>query len=221
MKKTRVNNKPIRTRVKKVVLEAVLVAGIGMALAFVANRISPRRVVLTWNYFGGSNGSVPRSLTAVPRAGAAGTNRLAVAERLAAELKQKGLQSIDGAQALQFFHDPRFRQQQIVFIDALNDQEYKEGHIPGAFRFDPYNPAHFADYMAEVLPVCEAAQQVVVYCNGGDCDASERAAQYLVDSGLSIEKIYIYIGGIAEWKSNRLPVEIGARNAGNQRNTNP
>ena len=214
------NSKPIQTTVKKVVLEAVLVAGIGMALAFAANRLSPRRVLLTWNYFGGTNGSVPRPMTVGPQVGAPGTNQLAVAERLAAELKQKGLQSVNGAQALQLFHDRRFKQQ-IVFIDALNDQEYKEGHIPGALRFDPYNPAHFADYMAAVLPVCEAAEQVVVYCNGGDCDASERAAQYLISAGLPSPKVFIYVGGIAEWKSNRLPVEIGGRNSGNLRNANP
>jgi rhodanese-related sulfurtransferase len=122
---------------------------------------------------------------------------------------------------LQLFRDPRFLQQQIVFIDALNDQEYAEGHIPGAFRFDPYNPAKFADYMSEVLPVCEAAEQVVVYCNGGDCDASELAVQYLASAGVSIQKLFIYVGGITEWKSKSLPVEIGARNSGSLRNTSP
>ena len=200
-------------------MEAVLVTGIGIGLAFAANLISPRRVVLSWNYFGGTNGSVPKPLAVHPRAGAAGTNELPAGELLVAHLKEEGLQAIHGSEASQLFSDQRFLQQEIVFIDALNDKEYVEGHIPGAFRFDPFNPARFADYMGEVLPVCEVAKEIVVYCNGGDCDASERAAQHLIGAGIPAQKLLIYVGGIAEWKRNRLPVEIGARNSGKMLNT--
>jgi len=75
--------------------------------------------------------------------------------------------------------------------------------------------------MSEVLPVCEAADQVVVYCNGGDCDASERAVQYLANAGIPVQKMFIYVGGITEWKSKSLPVEIGSPKNGSLRSTNP
>ena len=66
-----------------------------------------------------------------------------------------------------------------------------------------------------MLPVCQAAEQIVVYCNGGDCDDSETAAILLRDVGIANRKLFIYGGGITEWTTNRLPVEIGARNSGN------
>lgn len=209
------------SKAKKIVVEAVLVAGIGLGLAFAANHLSPRRVILSWNYFGGTSGTVPPLLTAAHRSGTAGTNRLSVLEHATAQLLLAGLQPLQGNLALQLFRDPRFLQQQIVFIDALTDQEYENGHIPGAFRFDPYNPAKFAEYMYEVLPLCEAAEQVVVYCSGGDCDASEQAARHLISAGIPIQKVFVYVGGIAEWTRNGLPIELGTRNSGNLRNTNP
>jgi len=71
-----------------------------------------------------------------------------------------------------------------------------------------------------VLPVCQAAEQIVVYCNGGDCDDSESAAILLRDVGIANRKLFIYTGGIPEWTTNGLPVEIGGRNSGNLRSTN-
>ena len=71
------------------------------------------------------------------------------------------------------------------------------------------------NYLTNVVPVCLAAQQIVFYCNGGDCDDSEHAAIMLRDSiALPKEKVFVYGGGMTEWASNRLPIEIGARNSG-------
>ena len=64
------------------------------------------------------------------------------------------------------------------------------------------------------MPVCRKAEQIVVYCNGGDCDDSETAALLLRDMGIPNQKLFVYGGGIAEWKANGLPVETGARNSG-------
>ena len=65
------------------------------------------------------------------------------------------------------------------------------------------------------MQVCLTAQQIVFYCNGGDCDDSEHAAIMLRDSiGMPKEKVFVYGGGIAEWTSNGLPIEVGARNSG-------
>jgi rhodanese-related sulfurtransferase len=132
-------------------------------------------------------------------------------------LKEQGLQWVDGGRAAQLFHDPRFQQGNFVFIDARDEAHYQEGHIPGAYEFDPYRPEK---YFAAVLPVCQAAEQIVLYCNGGDCDDSETAAILLRDVGIANRKLFVYTGGIAEWTTNGLPVEIGGRNSGNLRSTN-
>jgi len=42
----------------------------------------------------------------------------------------------------------------------------------------------------------------------------------LRDVGISNQKLFVYAGGITEWMTNSLPVEIGARNSGNLRNMN-
>jgi len=195
-------------------LEALLVAAAGIVLAFGANLVSPRGLALTRNYFpAGISRPVPAARDV------ANTNAPAPssAQLLAARLKEQGLQTVDGRQAAQLFHDPRFQQGGIEFIDARDEQQYRQGHIPGACEFDPYYPEK---QLATVLPICQAAEQIVVYCNGGDCDDSESAAITLRDVGIANRKLFVYTGGLPEWITNGLPVEIGGRNSGNLRTTN-
>ena len=206
--------------VGRVLGEAVLVAVLGAAFAFAANQISPLGLSLTRDYFPAGTAHAVRPVAGgrtcrappaqIPTA-------LSPAQFLAAQMKEKGLQLMDGRQALRYFHDPRFKQDMIVFIDARDEENYQKGHIPGAYEFDPYHPEK---YFATVLPVCQKAEQVVVYCNGGDCDDSESAALLLRDVGIPNQKLFVYGGGITEWKTNSLPVETGARNSGNLRNPN-
>jgi len=201
--------------VKKTVLEAALVALIGALLAFTANALSPRGLKLARNYFpGGTNGSVAKPIVAAPSR-PAGTNQLSPAELLAARLKQKDLQLIDRAKAEQLFHDPRFEQEMIVFVDARDEEHYQQGHIPDAYELDPYRAEK---YLATVLPVCQAAEEVVVYCNGGDCEDSEFAALTLRDAGIANQKLFIYGGDFTEWSTNKLTIEVGARKSGDLRN---
>ena len=131
--------------------------------------------------------------------------------------EEKGLQVVDGSQTAQLFHDLAFPAGRHIFIDARDESHYREGHVPGAYEFDPYHPEK---YFPAVLPVCQAAEQIVVYCNGGDCDDSESAALLLRDVGIADQKLFVYGGGITEWTNNRLPVETGARNSGSLRNAN-
>jgi rhodanese-related sulfurtransferase len=206
--------------VKRIFCEALFVAVIGAAFAFGANLVSPRGLAFTRNYFpAGISRPVPAATSVGSPHDMAGTNPPASspAQLLAARLKEQGLQSVDGHQAAQLFHDPRFQRGGIAFIDARDEQHYREGHIPGACEFDPYYPEK---YFPTVLPVCQAAEQIVVYCNGGDCDDSESAAITLRDVGIANRKLFIYTGGITEWTTNGLPVEIGGRNSGNLRSPN-
>ena len=204
--------------VKCILREAALVVAVGAIFAFAANRVSPRGLVLTRNYFPEGTG---RLVSVTPPAtrphNAAGTNSPAFdpAQLLAAELKKKGLQLIDRRQVLQLLHDPRFQSNLVVFLDARDEQHYWEGHIPGAYEFDPYRPEKYFD---AVLPVCQTAEQIVVYCNGSDCDDSETAALLLRDIGIPGRKLLVYGGGISEWTTHGLPVEIGGRNSGDVRN---
>ena len=204
----------------RILAEALLVAVLGAGFAFAANQISPRGLALTRDYFPTGTAHEVRPVAHAVPPPAAGTNAavLSPAQFLAAQMKEKGLQLIDGPRATKFFHDPRFQQNMVVFVDARNEAEYQKGHVPGAYEFDPYHPEKYFD---AILPVCQKAEQVVVYCNGGDCDDSENAAIWLRDNaGISNQKLFVYGGGITEWTTNNLPVETGARNSGTLLNTN-
>ena len=190
---------------KKVLLEAVLVGLVGAALAFAANGLSPAGLKLNRNYFPGeTQGTVEPVRSHV----AAGTNGAVATQTLADKLRSKGIALFDNPKVVELFHDPRYAQNQVVFIDARNDDEFQEGHIPGAHQFDHF---HFERFLPTIVPLCQAAQQVVVYCGGGDCELSEFAATMLAnDLGIAKEKLAVYGGGMTEWKSKGLPVETGA-----------
>lgn len=192
---------------KKLLLEAVIVGVVGAALAFAANALSPRGLKLNQNYFPDETGG---KIKPVQLHVASGTNQGSdsATQSLAERLKAKGLTLVDNAKVVELFHDPRYAQGQVIFIDARNDHEFEEGHIPGAHQFDHF---HYEKFLPTIIPLCQAAQQIVVYCGGGDCELSEFAATMLAnDLGIPKEKLAVYGGGMTEWKEKHLPVETGA-----------
>ena len=207
---------------KRVLLEVLIVAAIGLTFSLLANLASPRGLSLTRNYFpnsGTAPGAIDRSTNSDANVAAPATNgAVPSAQEIAvARLKEKGLQAVDGREAMQLFRDPQYELESIVFIDARDDRHYAEGHIPGAYQFDRYYPEkHLA-----VLPVCLNATKIVVYCTGGDCEDSEFAALTLKDAGAPLERIVVYAGGITEWAAKGLPVEIGERKSGTMRGAKP
>ena len=188
---------------KSVLLEALLVAAAGLLLSLVANAVSPHGLKLTRNYSPGG------ALAALKSFGA--TNATASAQVLENQLRAEGLQLADSNLVARLFTDPRKAQDIVIFIDARNDEHYQAGHIPGAYQLDHYHPEN---YLPAVLPVCQTAEQIIVYCTGGSCEDSEQTAIFLRDAGMPKEKLYVYAGGYNEWTANHMPVEVGARNSG-------
>jgi rhodanese-related sulfurtransferase len=194
--------------VKRVLVEGIVVALAGAVLAFLANAVSPRHLSLTTDYFKRSTNvvvPVPATTNAHP------SNSPSPAELLAARLQKEGLQVANSNKVAQLFQDPRCRQNLVIFVDVRNDAEYAKGHIPGAYQFDRYRPDN---YLPTVLGACTVAEEVVVYCNGGECEDSELAAVTLRDIGIPKEKLYVYPGGWTEWSANRMVIEVGPQNSG-------
>jgi rhodanese-related sulfurtransferase len=188
--------------VGRVLVETAAVAVVGAVIAFAANAVSPRGLALARNYFPGAVGASVRPPSIPPAAG----------------IEQNGLQWVDEKQAARLFRDPAFREQRIVFLDARDEEHYREGHIAGAHDFDPYHPEK---EIAVVLPLCQAAEKVVVYCNGGDCEDSQFAAIALRDAGIPNERLFVFAGGIRQWITNGLPVESGDGSGGAAGGGNP
>ncbi len=203
----------------RILREAVIVGALGLGFAFLANQFSPRGLNPARNYFpGGAKASAVARPAIVPSGASGPTNASSPAALLAARLKENGLHLLERAGVEKLFHDPRRQQDAIMFIDARDEDEYQAGHIPGAFEFYHYHPDK---YLADVLTPCQLAEQIIVYCNGGDCEDSESAALFLRDRGVPAGKLFIYGGGMTEWEAARLPVESGPRNSGNIRNPAP
>jgi len=196
-------------------LEGIIVAVSGALLAFVANAISPRGLDLKRDYFPNARAKATTAAS-TNLAATALTNAVPGPEQLATRLRNENLQLADSKLAVQLFQDPRYAQGRLIFLDARNDEHYQAGHIPGAYQLDHYRPA---DYLSAVLPACQVAEQIVVYCNGGDCEDSENTALFLRDAQIPSEKLFVYAGGITEWAANGMPIETGERNSGNLRKT--
>ncbi|MBL8763407.1 MAG: rhodanese-like domain-containing protein [Phycisphaerae bacterium] len=68
-----------------------------------------------------------------------------------------------------------------TLIDARTIEQYREGHIDGAFHL---SSADFSGGRTpELLRFFAKDQPLVIYCDGADCDASENLAIFLKQSG--------------------------------------
>jgi rhodanese-related sulfurtransferase len=191
-----------------VILETLLVACAGVTLGLVANAISPVGLRLTRDYFPAPRTASPSNRSSDPAEKAHPADASAAT---AQRLQQHGLQVVNSNEVAALFHDPAYQQGQILFIDARDDQHYHTGHVPGAWQFNHYRAEQF---FPTILPLCLSAQKAVVYCGGGACEDSEFAAIMLRDAGVPSQNLYVYPGGIGEWKTNGLPIEIGPRQSG-------
>ena len=77
-----------------------------------------------------------------------------------------------------------------IIIDARTQEEYDQGHIPGAILIPEYE---IADRAEKELP--DKNQLILVYCRSGR--RSKIAAEELVKLGYTNVKEF---GGIIEWK---------------------
>ena len=204
------NSKPAALR--SLVLEALVVGVTGLGLALLANQLSPRGLMLTRDYFGNSASGAP---TAAAGPSPAGPNR-AVTNASGPEpgRNRDGIRTVQLDEVLRWQADPRRERGSIVFVDARADHAFRDGHIPGAIQFDAFYPEK---RLTEVLAACSLADQVVIYCNGGDCTDSSLVARLLRDAGVPVARLAVFVGGISEWKTHRSPLEVGERNSGDLR----
>jgi rhodanese-related sulfurtransferase len=210
-------------KLKRVLLEALMIAAVGLALSLLANLASPRGLSLTRDYFPGGktlHTETNRSANASVNGASPATNGVghSARESAVARLKEKGLQAVDDQEAMRLFRDPQYELESIVFIDARDDRHYQEGHIPGAYQFDRYYPEK---HLPAVLPACQNASKIVVYCTGGNCEDSEFAALTLKEASVPPDRLLVYVGGITEWTANGWPVEVGERKSGKMQSAKP
>ncbi len=216
--------------VRTLLTEAALVAVVGVLIALAANQASPRGLRLTRDYFpslmatsaaASSSTSTPTATpshgsTSVVESASASHNSNVVAGGAVASgaglaavesrVRALGLVPAQLVEVEALFRDPRYAQELVVFVDARDDHHFQEGHIPGARQLDRFYPER---YLPAVLPRASAAEVVVVYCTGGECEDSVFAAGLLQEAGIGAERLRVYLGGFREWSERGLPVERG------------
>ncbi len=94
--------------------------------------------------------------------------------------------------------------QGIRFIDAREPEEYRAGHVRGAVNI-PSGEAPEA--IPNELASQSRDQEIVVYCDGEECGASNLLAGKLQRLGFT--KVHVFFGGWTAWQTARLPVEKG------------
>jgi sulfur-carrier protein adenylyltransferase/sulfurtransferase len=88
-----------------------------------------------------------------------------------------------------------------VVVDVREQDEWDEGHIPGAVHVPR---GHLESRIERLAP--DPARPVVVYCSAGNRSAF--AAKTLADLGY--EDVVSLAGGFTDWKRNGFPVQLQA-----------
>jgi adenylyltransferase/sulfurtransferase len=88
-----------------------------------------------------------------------------------------------------------------VVVDVREQDEWDEGHIPGAVHVPR---GHLESRIERLAP--DTARPVVVYCSAGNRSAF--AAKTLTDLGY--EDVVSLAGGFTDWKRNGFPVQLQA-----------
>jgi rhodanese-related sulfurtransferase len=96
----------------------------------------------------------------------------------------------------------------MLLVDARGDDAFAGGHMPWAVQCDHFRLERF---IRTVTELAKAADRVVVYCNGGDCEDSILVCGDLMEFDVPYDKIYLFKGGWEEWtrEGNNMPVAGG------------
>ena len=211
------------TVLKSVAWEAAGLLLVAAAVGLTANAARGRGLVLTRDYFPKAPArvaSVAPSPAAEPAPWRPTATAPAVAPPAASApasaksdaLANPGAQELTLDQVLECFHDPKNVPREVgssyLFIDARDDETYQAGHIPGAVQLDHYYKDR---YIPELVPLLNAAEHIIVYCNGGDCEDSILVCMDLLDLGTPPRKLMLFRGGWEAWTKANLAVETEGR----------
>lgn len=172
--------------IKNLLIRSLLLGGVLFFVALLGNWLWPRGIEITKDYF-------PELPFQIQEKAIHNDNESTLSAKF-----------INLQQSLQLWQSPDREAGLVIFLDARTPTQFFNGHIPGAYLFYHYRAE---EYLPKLLPLCQMAHTIVIYCNGGDCKDSEFAAAILVKLGIELEKLKIFVGGFQEWKEAGLPVE--------------
>jgi rhodanese-related sulfurtransferase len=90
----------------------------------------------------------------------------------------------------------------VVFLDGRESVDYDDGHIRGAVSLPFYEAA---DVFPRVRETLQAAEYIIVYCEGKDCEVALFIATDLSEAGY--DSVAVYAGGYDEWAAAGFPTD--------------
>ena len=94
------------------------------------------------------------------------------------------------------------RGEEFVLVDARSPMSFAASHLPGAINFTP----GWIDGRAR-RRIPDVETEIVVYCQGEDCESSVELANRFAELGYT--NIRHYAGGISDWAEAGLPLDGG------------
>lgn len=123
-----------------------------------------------------------------------GIERMAEIERLINTFRdsRKSLDTLTSSELIQKINDG-----DVTIIDVRPEQEFQEGHIPGALNIP-------VEELSEKLDELPADREIVAYCRGPFCVFADDAVELLSRNGFDAKRLD---EGFPEWSLAKLPVE--------------
>jgi rhodanese-related sulfurtransferase len=161
---------------RKTIKEIIILVGIAVTLAMVVNFISPKGIALVgqWDT---SKGVITASPTGSEEWQPEEINRVARAKEI-------------------------FDNGNVLFVDARSQDNYEDGHIPGAVSLPV---GQFDEQIESLLNQHSTDTRIVTYCSGRTCEDSHNLAQLLSDVGFT--HVSVFIDGFPGWEAQGYPVE--------------
>ncbi len=199
--------------IKRVVLPVVVILAVGslMGMGFnsarAKNRINMRR-----NYFAVAATASPKASTSESTDASDGSTSSALdgPSQESTDTPKEGktlnhpFTPVTLDEVVDLYLSDGYQTGDVVFIDARSEENFAQEHIIGSFNIDNYNADDmYAEYEQYVL----AANTIVVYCGGGDCEDSIFLSTYLTNRGVSMDTIRLFEGGMKAWLNDNLEVE--------------
>jgi len=88
----------------------------------------------------------------------------------------------------------------VVFVEAMSEKHFAEGHLPGAISIPPEKIETVAPKMLK-----DKNQVIITYCASEKCSNSKTAAQAL--GKLGYKNVVAYAGGKEDWKKAGFKLE--------------
>ncbi|WP_293008240.1 rhodanese-like domain-containing protein [Nitrosomonas sp.] len=108
--------------------------------------------------------------------------------------------SVEGARTISTETAKLFFDKGYLFLDVRGLNDYRMGHIPGAYHLSVKS-----DFDEQRLSaIVKKDQSVVIYCNGTSCLGSSIAIEKAIGWGWT--SVFYYREGIKDWNSKGYPV---------------